>query len=61
VLVIESYYSKLLKFLRFSTLDKDEFLVVLLLFLRFSIYHTFSVNSLNDNLLAKVDYRIKQI
>ena len=61
MLVIESYYNKLLIFLRFSTLDKDEFLVVLLLFLRFSIYHTFSVNALNDNLLAKVDYRIKQI
>ena len=41
MLVITSYYSKVLKNLKFSTIDGGAFLVVLLLKTAFIIYPTF--------------------
>ena len=46
MLVITSYYSKVLKNLKFSTIDLGAFLVVLLLKIAFSIYPTFDENAL---------------
>ena len=46
MLVITSYCSKVLKNLKFSTIDTGAFLVILLLKIAFNIYPTFDENAL---------------
>ena len=55
MLVVASHCSEVLKNFKFSTIDVGTFLVVLLLKIAFSIYHTFGVNALR-NLMNLLHY-----